>query len=239
MHGQSDDGRELARAIGDHAAGAALACDIAIAPPATLLRAMAAAVAGRPVLVGGQDCHPQPQGAHTGDISAAMLKDAGASFVIVGHSERRHDHSETDEDVRGKTEAALHQGLLAIVCVGETQADRDAGKAVEVVIGQIDGSLPGAATPDTVVVAYEPVWAIGTGRTPTLEEVAEIHAAIRKRLGERFKGGQAFRILYGGSVKPMNAEDILALADVDGALVGGASLKADEFCAIAEACPQG
>jgi len=238
MNGLSEDGRELARALAKRISDARTppACDIAVAPPATILRAISAALAGSPILVGGQDCHANASGAHTGDISAGMLKDAGAVFAIVGHSERRQDHGEKNHAVRAKAEAALRQDLLTIICVGETETERDAGDAVEVVVAQVDASLPSKATSDTVVVAYEPVWAIGTGRTPTLDEIAGMHGAIRAKLADRFKGGGAFRILYGGSVKPANAEDVLALSDVDGALVGGASLKAEDFWAIAEAC---
>jgi len=244
MNGLAADGLALAsevaaraaRAVRAGGAGGALACDIAVAPPATLLREVAARLAGGPVVAGGQDCHTGRAGAHTGDISAEMLMDAGAAFVIVGHSERRADHDEDDDLVRAKAEAALETGLIAVVCVGETEAQRDAGDAVAVVIAQIDGSLPAGANARTTVVAYEPVWAIGTGRTPTPGEIVEIHAAIRGHLAERFEGGEAVRILYGGSVKPSNAAEILGLEDVDGALVGGASLKAEDFWAIVAAC---
>jgi len=241
MNGLTADGLALAsnvaaRAAEASGAGGAIACDIAIAPPATLLREVVARLAGGPVSAGGQDCHWEVAGAHTGDTSAAMLKDAGASLAIIGHSERRGDHNESDDLVRAKAEAALAEGLVAIVCVGETEAQRDAGDAVAVVISQIDGSIPAAASPKTMVVAYEPVWAIGTGRTPTLGEIVEIHAAIRDHLAERFEGGDGIRILYGGSVKPANSAEILGLDDVDGALVGGASLNAADFWAIVEAC---
>jgi triosephosphate isomerase len=238
MNGLAANGLALASNVAARAAaaGASIACDIAIAPPATLLREVSARLAGGPVLAGGQDCHDAPGGAHTGDLSAAMLKDAGAKFTIVGHSERRGDHDESDNLVRAKAEAALAAGLLTIVCVGETEEERDDGDAVAVVIAQIDGSLPAVASPQSTVVAYEPVWAIGTGRTATLAEIAEIHGAIRGHLAERFGGGEGFRILYGGSVKPGNAAEILALDDVDGALVGGASLNAEDFWAIVTAC---
>jgi len=238
MNGLAADGLVLASDVAARAAeaGGATACDIAIAPPATLLREVALRLAGGPVSAGGQDCHTETAGAHTGDISAAMLRDAGAVFAIIGHSERRADHEESDDLVRAKAEAALAEGLVAIVCVGETEQQRDAGDAVAVVIGQIDGSLPAGANPKTAVVAYEPVWAIGTGRTPTLDEIVEIHKAIRDHLAERFEGGDGVRILYGGSVKPSNAAEILGLNDVDGALVGGASLNAADFWAIVEAC---
>ena len=238
MNGLAADGLALASEVATRAAAtdAEIVCDIAIAPPATLLREVCARLAGGPVTAGGQDCHFEADGAHTGDISATMLRDAGAAFTIVGHSERRGDHEERDDLVRAKAEAALAAGLIAIVCVGETEEERDTGEAVAVVIARIDGSLPARASPQTAIVAYEPVWAIGTGRTPTLEEIAEIHDAIRSHLAERFRGGEGFRILYGGSVKPANAAEILALDDVDGALVGGASLKAEDFWAIVQAC---
>jgi triosephosphate isomerase len=184
--------------------------------------------------LGGQDCHAQPKGAFTGDISAEMLKDAGASAVIVGHSERRTYHKESDADVRAKALAARRAGLCAIVCVGETRAERENGRALAVVRTQLDGSIPDGATADNLVVAYEPVWAIGSGLTPTPADVAEMHGSIRRLLRLRFADeGAGMRILYGGSVKPSNAKELLGVADVDGALVGGASLKADEFLAIA------
>jgi triosephosphate isomerase len=213
--------------------------DLMICPPATLIPQFAAhAVSvGSPLLIGAQDCHAQASGAFTGDISAEMLKDAGAAAVIVGHSERRTYHKETDADVRAKGAAAWRAGLFAIVCVGETRAEREGGRARAVVERQLDGSLPDGATPQTLVIAYEPVWAIGSGLTPTPVDVAEMHGAIRARLSARFGDmGQAIRILYGGSVKPSNAKELLRVADVDGALVGGASLKAAEFLAIAAAC---
>ncbi len=199
--------------------------DVAICPPFTLI-APAAAVAGT-VRIGAQDCSPEPQGAHTGDISAAMLVDAGATYCIVGHSERRADHGETDAVVRAKAQAALDAGLQPIVCVGETLAQRDAGEAVTVVEGQLHGSLPDAF--ERCVVAYEPLWAIGTGRTPSADDVAAIHAAIRAKVGPDV------RILYGGSVKPSNAAELLHVANVDGALVGGASLTAADFVPIIKA----
>ncbi len=198
------------------------------------MASFAAAAAGSPLLIGGQDCHAEASGAFTGDLSAEMLKDAGATAVIVGHSERRAYHQETDAEVRAKALAARRAGLMAIVCVGETRAERDGGRALAVVRGQIDGSLPDGATAENLVVAYEPVWAIGTGLTPTPADVAEMHGLIRERLAARFgAGGQGMRILYGGSVKPSNAKELMAVANVDGALVGGASLKAAEFLAIA------
>jgi triosephosphate isomerase len=217
-------------------AGEAGKAELAVCPPATLLAQAASRARGGALRLGAQDCHTQISGAFTGDLSAAMLRDAGAAYVIVGHSERRTLHGENDALVRAKAEAALAAGLTAIVCVGETKPERDAGRAVEVVSGQLRGSLPAAATQASVVVAYEPVWAIGTGLTPTPADVADMHRAIRDLLlalcGE--PGGK-MRILYGGSVKPANARELLDLANVDGALVGGASLKASDFLAIAAA----
>jgi triosephosphate isomerase (TIM) len=215
-------------------AGKAGAAELAVCPPATLLAQAAWALKGGKVSLGAQDCHAKDSGAYTGDIAAPMIKDAGASYVIVGHSERRQYHGETDAAVKAKAEAALKAGLTAIVCVGETRAEREAGKAIAVVGAQVRGSLPAGGAPETVVVAYEPVWAIGTGLTPTPADVAEVHAAIRKLLGEVYgAAGAKLRILYGGSVKPANAKELLGLANVDGALVGGASLKAIDFMAIA------
>jgi triosephosphate isomerase (TIM) len=206
--------------------------DVMVCPPATLLAAFAAAARGSRVAIGAQDCHARPAGAYTGDISAEMLKDAGAQAVIVGHSERRRYHGETDAMVRDKALAARRAGLVAIVCVGETQAERDAGHARAVVRTQLDGSLPDGAADFTI--AYEPVWAIGSGVTPTAGDVAEMHGFIRQMLSARYgEAAQQTRILYGGSVKPSNAAELLAVDNVDGALVGGASLKADEFLPIA------
>jgi triosephosphate isomerase len=208
--------------------------DLMVCPPATLVAACAARAAGSPLAIGGQDCHAEASGAFTGDISAEMLKDAGAAAVIVGHSERRSLHKETDSDVRAKALAARRAGLMAVVCVGESRDERVAGRTLDVVGTQIAGSLPDGATAQTLVVAYEPVWAIGTGLTPTPADVAEVHGFIRGKLVKRFgAAGEGMRILYGGSVKPSNAKELMAVADVDGALVGGASLKADEFLAIA------
>jgi len=208
-------------------------CEVLICPPATLIARAAAAVQASALQIGGQDCHVASLGAHTGDISAAMLKDAGATYVIVGHSERRADHGETDALVRAKAEAALAAGLTPIICIGETEAERDAGATLAVVARQLAGSLPDTAA---LVVAYEPVWAIGTGRTPSLAEVAEVHGHLRTRLTERFGPvASGIRLLYGGSVKPSNAAEIFAVPDVDGALVGGASLKAADFGAIVAA----
>jgi triosephosphate isomerase (TIM) len=210
--------------------------DLLVCPPATLIVGFAALARASAVAIGAQDCHAEPAGAFTGDISAEMLKDAGASAVIVGHSERRHDHHETDAQVRAKALAARRAGLRAIICVGETHAEREAGHTIAVVRSQLDGSLPDSAGSDDIVLAYEPVWAIGSGRTPTAGEVAEVHGFIRQRLAARFGAtGQGMRILYGCSVKPDNAGAILKIANVDGALVGGASLKAVDFLGIARA----
>jgi triosephosphate isomerase len=215
------------------AAGAGSSVDVMICPPATLVTTLAGASQGSRLLVGGQDCHDRISGAHTGDISAEMLRDSGASAVIVGHSERRTDHGETDASVRAKAAAAHRAGLLAIACIGETMGERRAGLTLSIVARQLRGSLPDGATAANTVVAYEPVWAIGTGVTPTIHEVGEVHAAIRAMLVERFGAeGAGLRILYGGSVKPENARELMAVANVNGALVGGASLKAQDFLAI-------
>ena len=220
-----------ARAI-DRAAERLMKVEVALAPPFTLIHATRkeAGLIG----VGAQDCHAADGGAHTGDISAAMIKDSGAGFVIVGHSERRADHGETNATVRAKAESVLAAGMSVIVCVGETGAERDAGEAETVVEGQLDGSLPqGEGVAPKITVAYEPVWAIGTGRTPTVGDVSAMHRAIRAKLVKLFgEAGSEVRILYGGSVKPENAAELLAAADVGGALVGGASLTAESFLGI-------
>lgn len=205
-----------------------------LCPPALLLGAVRAAVGASGVKIGGQDCHVAEQGAHTGDIAAAMLADAGCGYVIVGHSERRANHGEDDVLVQSKAEAAQAADLVPVVCIGETLDQRDAGTAVEVVISQLRGSVPEGSSASTLVVAYEPVWAIGTGRTPTPADIAEIHDAIRDVLTAITTQGDGVRILYGGSVKPINAAEILTIENVNGALVGGASLKADDFWAIAQ-----
>ncbi|MXU66198.1 triose-phosphate isomerase [Oceanomicrobium pacificus] len=212
-------------------------CDVLLCPPATLLSSMAALAKGTAIKLGGQDCHWQEKGAHTGDISAEMLADAGAVAVIVGHSERRADHGEDDATVRAKAEAAHRAGLTAIICVGETGDDRDAGRTLDVVGAQLDGSIPDNADAAGTIIAYEPVWAIGTGRTPTLGDIEEVHRFIRARLTDRFGDafGDAVRLLYGGSVKAGNAAEIFEIADVDGGLVGGASLKASDFKGIVDA----
>lgn len=210
-------------------------CDVLLCPPFTLVASFAATSSTR-ILIGGQDCHTAVSGAHTGDISAQMLADSGASHVIVGHSERRADHGESSELVADKASAALAAGLTAIVCVGETEVERDNGKTLDVVLSQVKASIPAEADADAVVVAYEPVWAIGTGRTPTTNDVSEVHLAIRKALVERFgDAGNAVAILYGGSVKPANASELMSVENVNGALVGGASLKATDFNGIIDA----
>lgn len=215
-------------------AGEAGVAEVAVCPPATLLFGAAQRLEGGALRLGAQDCHVADSGAYTGDVAAPMLRDAGAAYVIVGHSERRAGHHESDATVRAKAEAAHRAGLSAILCVGETRAEREAGREIEVVSAQLRGSLPPAGTPADLVVAYEPVWAIGTGLTPTSADVAQMHLAIRGLLGEIYAAdGARIRILYGGSVKPANARELLGLANVDGALVGGASLKAADFMAIA------
>ena len=233
MHGLAAEAQALARAVAAGAAG--LKAEVLICPPATLIAPLTQACAGV-VALGGQDCHEAAQGAHTGDISAAMLKDAGASYVVLGHSERRMAYRETSHRVRVKAEAAMAAGLIPMVCVGEPEDDRLLGRAEEVVAEQMAESLPDGFGAAGGVVAYEPVWAIGTGRTPTEADITAMHAMMRAKLAERFPGqGAGLRLLYGGSVKPGNAVAILALPHVDGALVGGASLVADDFLAIARA----
>ncbi|WP_171237501.1 triose-phosphate isomerase [Ruegeria sp. HKCCA5763] len=211
--------------------------DILICPPATLLHRAADAVAESAVTVGGQDCHSGHSGAHTGDISADMLLDAGATSVILGHSERRVDHGEHDEDVRAKARAAMDAGLKAVICVGESLEQREAANTLDIIGGQMSGSIPDQSTGENLIVAYEPIWAIGTGKVPTLEEIGEVHDFMRARLERRFGEGvgRSVRLLYGGSVKPSNAADIFAVSNVDGALVGGASLKAADFSGIIQA----
>lgn len=209
--------------------------EILVCPPATLLRALVETVDQSPVRLGGQTCHPNPTGAHTGDISAEMLKDAGASSVIVGHSERRTDHKETSAQVAAQAAAAWRAGLTAIICIGETEAERAADKTEAVLAAQIDGSVPAQATPQNTAVAYEPIWAIGTGKTASLADIEGAHAFIRQRIAAKLgRAGEQIRLLYGGSVKPSNANEILHAKGVDGVLVGGASLKASDFLAIIE-----
>ena len=227
----------LARDLGEidamAAAHPAPNCDVLICPPATLVTAMAARATGTAIKVGGQDCHANVSGAHTGDTSATMLAEAGAGYVIVGHSERRTDHAETDADVQAKAVAAVAAGLVAVVCIGETLDEREAGTTLDVVGRQLAGSVPDGSTAASLVVAYEPVWAIGTGKVPTLEQIAEVHDFMRAELARRFGAeAEGMRLLYGGSVKPGNADEIFAVSNVDGALVGGASLKAADFNGI-------
>jgi triosephosphate isomerase (TIM) len=212
--------------------------DFLVCPPATLIADFAEKARGSNLVVGAEDCHPKASGAHTGDLSAEMLADAGARAIIVGHSERRADHGENDALVRQKAEAAWRAGVTAIVCIGETRGQRDAGQTLDICGGQLAGSVPDGATAANLVVAYEPVWAIGTGLTPTAKDVEEVHRFIRGVLTERFGGeGGKIRILYGGSVKPSNAAELMGVANVNGALVGGASLRAADFLAIATGCP--
>ena len=239
MNGLKGTGTDLARDLATRARSSTPDCDLLVCPPAQLLFPVGEALAGGPVLLGAQDCHAEPSGAHTGDIAAPMLADAGCSHVIVGHSERRSNHGETDGLVRAKAAAAGAAGLTPIVCVGETEEERAAGRALTVIESQIRGSVPEAGGAEVPVVAYEPVWAIGTGRTATSGDIAQAHGHIRALLKSIYgeEAGGTVRILYGGSVKPDNAAEILAVAEVDGALVGGASLKAEDFWAIAASCP--
>jgi triosephosphate isomerase (TIM) len=237
MNGLRQAGAALAGALAARAQAKGTA-EILICPPATLLVPFAALLAGGRVALGAQDCHARPDGAFTGDISAPMLKDAGCSHVIVGHSERRQGHGESDEIVRAKAGAALAAGLIAIICVGETEAQSESGQGLDVVAAQLGGSIPQAADPGNVIVAYEPIWAIGTGRTPGLDDIDRMHRHIRAVLAAQLPGGAGIRLLYGGSVKPANAAAILARPDVDGALVGGASLDLEAFWAIVEAAPR-
>lgn len=221
------------RLLGAMLKGVKLKCDVLVCPPATILRRAKAVMKGGKIKVGGQDCHAAASGAHTGDISAEMLKDAGASMVIVGHSERRTNHKETDAMVQAKAAAAHRAGLIAIICIGETLDERKGGKTLEVLSTQLKGSIPAGSNSANTVIAYEPVWAIGTGRTPLAGDVDEMHSAIRTRLVARYgEDGRRILILYGGSVKPSNAAELFAVPEVGGALVGGASLKAADFLPI-------
>lgn len=217
------------------AARPALKTEVMICPPATLLWKMAEQVKGSAVKIGGQDCHTLASGAHTGDISARAIADTGAVAIIVGHSERRTDHAESSETVAAKAEAAFSAGLKAIICIGETEAQRENGETLELITEQLAASVPANATAENTIIAYEPVWAIGTGKVPTAEQIAEVHALMRKTLSDRFADGADFTLLYGGSVKGSNAKEIFAIANVDGALVGGASLKAMDFIPIIDA----
>ena len=218
------------------AAGLSADRDILVCPPAVIVSASCGVARDR-IAIGGQDCHAAESGAHTGDIAAKMLKDVGARYVIVGHSERRADHGEDNATVEAKARAAIAAGLIAIVCIGEREDERSEGRTLDVLGAQLAGSLPDGIDGDRLVVAYEPIWAIGTGRTPTADDIGDVHNFIRERLIERFgqEVGEDIRLLYGGSVKPTNAAEILGIGDVDGALVGGASLKADDFIAICRA----
>jgi triosephosphate isomerase len=239
MNGLKADGLALAKGVAAKLAESPVDADVLVCPPATLVDGVAQAVAGSALLVGGQDCHADKSGAHTGDTSAVALKDLGAAYVIVGHSERRADHGETDAIVQAKAAAAHAAGLIAIICIGETEKERDQGLTIKVVGEQFLESVPKGATAANTVIAYEPVWAIGTGRTPSINDVAEVHGAIRglaiDTLGQDIASGM--RILYGGSMKPSNAKELLALDDVDGGLIGGASLKVEDFWGIAQSCP--
>jgi triosephosphate isomerase len=232
MNGLRADGEALALRLVERQRRGERSWTLGICPPATLLAPIGALLDGSGILLGGQDCAPAPDGAYTGDISAPMLADLGCRVVIVGHSERRHGHGEDDRLVRAKAAAGHAAGLIVVLCIGETEPERDAGAALDVLDRQIEGSLPDGASAENLVVAYEPVWAIGTGRTPSIEDVATVHAHLRARLGRLVEGGDALRLLYGGSVKPANAGQIMAISDVDGVLVGGASLDADQFDAI-------
>jgi len=238
MNGLRTDGLALARAlVARAAAGDPPECDLAVCPPTTLLQAVGDTLRGSGIALGGQDCHAEPKGAYTGDIAAPMLRDLGCTYVIVGHSERRGGHGESDQQVCAKATAARAAAMMPILCIGETLAERDAGQALDVVERQLEGSLPEKIEASKLVIAYEPVWAIGTGRTPTIAEVAAVHSHIRAVLAAKLKNAAETRILYGGSVKPGNARELLSIANVDGALVGGASLVAADFWAIAQSCP--
>lgn len=234
MNGTAENLEEIRALI---AACPSPACDMLICPPATLIAQMAELARGTALQIGAQDCHAEASGAHTGDISAEILVAAGAQHIIVGHSERRADHGESNEDINSKSMAIWRAGATAIICVGETEEERDAGRALEVVASQLKGSLPAAATAANTIVAYEPVWAIGTGRVPSLEDIAEVHDDMRGQLTTLLGAETAngIRILYGGSVKPSNASEIFAVSNVDGGLVGGASLKAKDFSGIVNA----
>jgi triosephosphate isomerase len=240
MHGLRADGLALAIELARRARetpSATLRCELVICPPTTLLAVVAEAIAHSPLRLGAQDCHQFERGAHTGDVSVPMLADAGCRYVIVGHSERRTDHGESDGLVRAKASAVRAAGLTAIVCLGETEAQRRNAETLAVVERQFEGSLPDDVSADNAVIAYEPVWAIGTGRVPTGDEIAAVHGHLRSLSLRRVREGARLRLLYGGSVKPGNAGEILKIANVNGALVGGASLKADDFWAIARSCP--
>jgi triosephosphate isomerase len=237
MNGLAEDARALAEGLKAFGDAGRLSCDLLVCPPFPYLGLVAQTLAGSRVAIGGQDCHSVPSGAHTGDTAATMLRDVGCTYVILGHSERRSDHGETDAQVRAKAEAALSAGLVPIVCVGETSKERNGDQTLAVISRQVKGSVPVGMEAGRLVVAYEPVWAIGTGRTATPADVAKVHGEIRRLLvGLVGEGAEKVRILYGGSVKPDNAREMLTQANVDGALVGGASLDAEAFWAIAQSC---
>jgi len=231
MNGTSADLAELTAMAQAHPNPAT---DILICPPSPLIHRAAQTIQGSAIAIGGQDCHAAANGAHTGDTSAAMLADAGAHYVIVGHSERRTDHDERNKDVRAKARAVTEAGLIAIICLGESLAQREAANTLDIIAGQLSGSIPDLVTGASLVIAYEPIWAIGTGKIPTLAQIGEVHDFIRTHIERRFGAGvgRSVRLLYGGSVKPDNAADIFAVPNVDGALVGGASLKAADFSPI-------
>lgn len=234
-----EDGVALAKGVALEVKKAARKdCEFLICPPFTLLTSAKKAIKGSRVMLGAQDCHFNTKGAHTGDVSPEMLKDLGCQYVILGHSERRTDHKETNELIAKKAQAAINAGLKVIICIGETEQERDNGETIKVCTSQIMGSVPEESTYQNTVIAYEPVWAIGTGKTPTTAEVQDVHAAIRKVVSKKLGRANAnkMRILYGGSMKPSNAKELLALPDVDGGLIGGASLKVSDFIAISEAC---
>ena len=240
MNGMSFDGIALAKGVANKIKAAGdTSFDMLICPPYTLISSVAAALSGSPLSVGAQDCHTEENGPHTGDISASMLKDIGCSFVIVGHSERRSKYGENDAKVLSKAKIANSVGLNTVICIGETETERDSSETINVVKAQILGSVPDSATAKNTVVAYEPVWAIGTGRTPTNDEVQKVHAVIRSQLALKLGADTAnsIRLLYGGSMNPENAKELLSLPDVDGGLIGGASLRVNDFWAIGEGCP--
>lgn len=237
MNCLKDDGVALARELGRrYVAVSSPGFDMLVCPPAPLLDAIGKAINGSGVALGAQDCHMEQKGAHTGDVSAWQLADIGCAYIIVGHSERRQNHKEFDLMVAEKAKAAHAAGLVSIICIGETEQERDAGQTLSVCSRQIAGSVPDDSRADNTVIAYEPVWAIGTGKTPTIQDIADVHAHIRAELSRKVPDAENVRILYGGSVKASNAQEIMAVPNVDGGLVGGASLKAEEFWAIAEAC---
>jgi triosephosphate isomerase len=238
MNGSVASARALAEGIAGRVAGEKPTAEVALCPPAPLLSVVGTAIAATPVALGAQDCHPEKKGAHTGDVAAVLLAEMGCRYVIVGHSERRTDHGESDDLVRRKAAAVLEAGCSPIICVGETEKERDQGQTAAVIARQMAGSVPTAAKAGNTVIAYEPVWAIGTGRTPTIAEIEEVHRQIRTLFAARQGGPDGLRILYGGSVKGANAPQVLAAAGVDGALVGGASLDQEDFWKIIAACPR-